>query len=136
VVSWSLLTVHMNPAIALQLVWGSYNGQHRRFTSKKDRKKHITSGPEFVFRIALTICYGLYNSDQGYWKFCRTHEKAVGWERILYQKKQRKDMNCTTQKYSLVERSRTFNLYVSFTIMTTSKRKKRYLFNETRLKGF
>jgi len=30
-VSWSLLTVHMNPAIALQLMlmrW-SYNGQHR-----------------------------------------------------------------------------------------------------------
>jgi len=38
----------MNPAIALQLVWGSYNGQQRPFTSKKDTKKHITSGPEFV----------------------------------------------------------------------------------------
>jgi len=41
-VSRSLLTVHMNPAIALQLVWGSYNSQQRPLTSKKDTKKHIT----------------------------------------------------------------------------------------------
>jgi len=82
VVSWSLLTVHMNPAIALQLVWGSYNGQQRPFISKKDTKKHITSSPEFVFRIVLTICSGLYNPDQGYfWKFCRAREKAAGWEK-------------------------------------------------------
>jgi len=60
------LTVHMNPAIALQLVWGSYNGQQRPFTSKKDTKKHITSGPKFVFLIALTIYSGLYNPDQRY----------------------------------------------------------------------
>jgi len=30
-------------------------GQQRPFTSKKDTKKHITSGPKFVFRIALII---------------------------------------------------------------------------------
>jgi hypothetical protein len=44
-----LLTVHMNPAIALQRVWGSYNGQQRPLTSKKDTKKHITvwSGVRF-----------------------------------------------------------------------------------------
>jgi len=84
VVSWSLLTVHMNPAIALQLVWGSYNGQQRLFTSKKDTKKHITSGPEFVFRIALTICSGLYNLDQMYfWKSCRAREEATGWEKQI-----------------------------------------------------
>jgi len=41
-VSLSLLTVHMNPTIALQLVWGSYNGQQIPKTSKKDTKKHIT----------------------------------------------------------------------------------------------
>jgi len=29
VVSWSLLTLHMNRAIALQLMRRSYNGQHR-----------------------------------------------------------------------------------------------------------
>jgi len=29
VVSWSLLIVHTNPAIALQLMRGSYNGQQR-----------------------------------------------------------------------------------------------------------
>jgi hypothetical protein len=46
VVSWSLLTVPMNPAIALQLVWGSYNGQQRPLTSKKDTKKRIASGPD------------------------------------------------------------------------------------------
>jgi len=46
----------MNPAIALQLVWSSYDGQQRPFTSKKDTKKRITYGPEFVFQIALTIC--------------------------------------------------------------------------------
>ena len=39
-VSWSLLTVHTNPAIALQLMWGSYNGQQRPLTSKEDTKCH------------------------------------------------------------------------------------------------
>jgi len=41
VVSWSLLTAHTTPAIALQLLRGSYNGQHRPLTSKKDTKFHI-----------------------------------------------------------------------------------------------
>jgi len=36
----SLLTVHTNPAIALQLMRGSYNGQLRTLTSKKDTKFH------------------------------------------------------------------------------------------------
>jgi len=35
-VSWSLLTAHMISAIALQLMRGSYNGQQRPLTSKKD----------------------------------------------------------------------------------------------------
>jgi hypothetical protein len=77
-----LLTVHMNPEIALQRVWGSYNGQQRPLTSKKDTKKHITSGPDFVFRISLTIWSRLYNPDQGhFWKFCRACEKAARWEK-------------------------------------------------------
>jgi hypothetical protein len=50
VVSWSLLIVHMNPAIALQLVWGSYNGQQRPLTSKKDTKKAHNIG----FRIRFS----------------------------------------------------------------------------------
>jgi len=40
-VSWSLLTAHTTPAIALQLMRGSYNGQHRQLISKKDTKFHI-----------------------------------------------------------------------------------------------
>jgi len=39
-VSWSLLIVHTNPAIALQLMRGSYNGQQRPLTSKKVTKFH------------------------------------------------------------------------------------------------
>ena len=50
VVSWSLLTVPMNPAIAFQLVWGSYNGQQRPLTSKKDTKYEYRICPEFMFR--------------------------------------------------------------------------------------
>jgi hypothetical protein len=77
-----LLTVPMNPAIALQLVWGSYNGQQRPLTSKKDTKKHITFGPEYVFRKSLAILSGLYNPDQRYiWNFCRAREKVRGWEK-------------------------------------------------------
>ena len=37
-VSWSLLTVHITPAIALQLMRGLYNGQQRPLTSKKTPK--------------------------------------------------------------------------------------------------
>ena len=37
-VSWSMLTAHTTPAIALQLMRGSYNGQQRPLTSKKDAK--------------------------------------------------------------------------------------------------
>jgi len=40
VVSWSLLTAHTTPAVALQLMWVSYNGQQRPLTSKKDTKFH------------------------------------------------------------------------------------------------
>jgi len=41
VVLWSLLTAHTTPAIALQLMRKSYNGQQRSLTSKKDTKFHI-----------------------------------------------------------------------------------------------
>jgi len=40
VVSWSLLTAHTTPAIALQLMRGSYGDQQRLLTSKKDTKFH------------------------------------------------------------------------------------------------
>ena len=39
-VSWSLLTAHTTPGIALQLMRASYNGQQRPLTSKKDIKLH------------------------------------------------------------------------------------------------
>jgi len=40
VVSWSLLTAYTTPAIALQLMRRSYNGQQRPLKSKKDTKFH------------------------------------------------------------------------------------------------
>jgi len=77
VVSWSLLTVDTNPAIALQLMRGLYNDQQRILTSKKYIKFHIV-----CFRIGFfgncTIMFGKHNPDQKYfWNFCRTHEKCV-----------------------------------------------------------
>jgi len=44
-----LLTVHTTPAIALQLMQGSYNGQQRPLISKKDTKFHSLS-----FRILVS----------------------------------------------------------------------------------
>jgi len=49
-VSWLLLTVHTTPAIALQLMCGSYNGQQRPLTSKKDTKISYRQCPDFSFR--------------------------------------------------------------------------------------
>jgi len=37
-VSWSLLAVHITPAIVLQLMWGLYNSQQKPLTSKKTPK--------------------------------------------------------------------------------------------------
>ena len=54
-VSWSLLTVHMTPAIALQLMRGLYNGQQRPLTSKKDTKILFRRCPDFKIWSALTI---------------------------------------------------------------------------------
>jgi len=48
-VSWSLLTVHTTPAIALQLMRGSYNGQQRPLTSKKEIKFHSVCFRILVF---------------------------------------------------------------------------------------
>ena len=48
-VSRSLLTAHTTPAIALQLMRGSYNGQQRPLTSKKDTKFHIVCVQIVVF---------------------------------------------------------------------------------------
>jgi len=57
-VSWSLLTVHMTPAIALQLMRGLYNGQQRPLTSKKDTKIPFRCCLDFTIRNALTIWFG------------------------------------------------------------------------------
>jgi len=48
----------MNPAIALELVWGSYNGQQRPLTSKKDTKYLYRIYPDFVFIEKLTRKFG------------------------------------------------------------------------------
>ena len=81
VVSWSLLTIHTNPAIALQLVRGSCNGQQRPLTSKKDTKFHSICF-RIVFSRTLTIRFGKHNPDQGYfWNFYRAREKGAGWEK-------------------------------------------------------
>jgi len=50
VVSWSLLTTHTTPAIALQLMRGSYNGQQRPLTLKKDTKFHIVCVQVLFFK--------------------------------------------------------------------------------------
>jgi len=68
-VSWSLLTVHTTPAIALQLMRGLYNCQQRPLTSKKDTKFHSVCA-RIYFPESLTIWFGKWNSDQGYfWNF-------------------------------------------------------------------
>jgi len=53
--SWSLLTVHMTPAIALQLMRGSYNGQQGPLTSKQDTKISYRRCPDFKIRKSITI---------------------------------------------------------------------------------
>jgi len=41
---------HSYPAIALQLMRGSYNGQQRPLTSKKDTKYSYRICPDFIFQ--------------------------------------------------------------------------------------
>jgi len=65
-VSWSLLIVHITPAIALQLMRELYNGQQRPLTSKKTQKTLDHNFLNFVFWKMLTIWFGLYYPDQGY----------------------------------------------------------------------
>jgi len=80
--SWSLLTVHIIPAIALQLMQGLYNGQQRHLTSKKTKKITVQKFLDFIFRKMLTIWFGLYNLNQ--WYLClfgRVRENAAGWEK-------------------------------------------------------
>ena len=66
-VSWSMLTVHIAPAIALQLMRGVYNGQERPLISKKT-PNHTSKLSEFYFPELLTIWFGFHNPDQVY--FC------------------------------------------------------------------
>jgi len=54
-VSWSLLIVHITPAIALQLMRKLYNGQQRPLTSKKTQKIIYRYCLDFVIRKTLTI---------------------------------------------------------------------------------
>jgi len=56
-VSWSLLTVHRTPAIALQLMHELYNSQQRPLTSNKDTKTPYRFRPDFSFRKPLTIWF-------------------------------------------------------------------------------
>jgi uncharacterized membrane protein len=69
VVSWSLLTVPMNPAIAFQLVWGSYNGQQRPLTSKKDTKYSFRLCSDYNFRNSLHLFSAILFK---FFKFCRS----------------------------------------------------------------
>jgi len=81
VVSWSLLAAYTTRAIALQLMRGSYNGQQRPLTSKKDTKFHIVCF-RILFSEILTIWFGKRNPDKGYyWNFCGAREKAAGWKK-------------------------------------------------------
>jgi len=54
-VSWSLLIVHMTPAMQLQLMQGLYNCQQRPLTSKKDTKSPYRFCLDFSCRKPLTI---------------------------------------------------------------------------------
>jgi len=80
-VSWSLLIAHTTPAIALQLMQGSYSGQHRPWHQRKIQN-FISYVSGFYFLETLTIWFGKRNPDQGYyWNFCRARENAAGWEK-------------------------------------------------------
>jgi len=81
-VSWSLLTVHITSAIALQLMHGLYNGQQRHLTLKRTPKIIFQKCLDFVFQKTFTMCSGLHNPDKGYfWYFDRAREKQEWWEK-------------------------------------------------------
>jgi len=54
-VSWSLLTVHIIYAIALQLMQGLYDGQQRPMTSNTTLKIIVQINSDFIIRKMLTI---------------------------------------------------------------------------------
>jgi len=49
-VSWSLLIVHIIPAVYLQLMQGLYDGQQRPLTSKKTQKITVRNISNFILR--------------------------------------------------------------------------------------
>jgi len=81
VVSWSLLTAHTTPAIALQLMRGLYNSQQRPLTSKKDTKVHIVCVRILVFGNNNNLVWKTKFGPGVLLKFCRAREKAIGWEK-------------------------------------------------------
>jgi len=81
VVSWSLLTAHTTPAIALQLMRGSYNGQQRPLTSKKDTKFHIVC-VRILFSGNTNNLVRKTKSKPGVLlEFLQGAEKAARWEK-------------------------------------------------------
>jgi len=81
VVSWSLLTVHTTLAIALQLMRGSYNGQQRPLTSKKNTKFHSVCVQILVSENSNNLVRKTKSGPRVLLKFCRAREKAAGREK-------------------------------------------------------
>jgi len=81
VVSWSLLTVHTTPAIALQLVRGLYDGQQRPLTSKKDTKVHIVFVRILFFGNTNNLVRKTKLGPGVLLEFLQVREKTAGWEK-------------------------------------------------------
>jgi len=78
VVSWSLLTVHTNHAIALQFMQGSYNDQQRLLTSKKDIKFHSVTVWVLLSRNINNLVRKMKSGPGVFLEFCRARKKGVG----------------------------------------------------------
>jgi len=84
VVSWSLLTVHTTPTIALQLMWRSYNGQQRPLTSKKDTKFHIV-GVRILFSGNTNNLVQKTKSESGvFLEFLQGAREGSRVEKVMY----------------------------------------------------
>ena len=78
VVSWSLMTVHTTPAIALQLMWGSYNGQQRPLTSKNDTKFHSVCVRILVFENSNNLIRKTKSKPEVLLEFSQGARRAQG----------------------------------------------------------
>jgi len=79
-VSWSLLTAHMTPAIALQLMRGSYNGQQRPLASKKDTKFHSVCVWIWFSGNTNNLVRKTKSGPGVFLEFWRVCEKGARWE--------------------------------------------------------